>query len=90
MASDHIHIVSTASDLGADVNRLVDMLTQVVTNGATIEKVMKRVSKGNVWTSLAAALGVTVEQAEAVQGLLTAANNVLKDNDISELTDRCG
>lgn len=90
MASDHIYVTPTASDIASDFVRFVDILTQAVTMGDTIEKIMKRISKDGDWTSLSPALNVTSEQAEEIQDLLAAANNVLKDNDIDELIKRCG
>lgn len=90
MASDHIYVTPTASDIASDFVRFVDILTQAVTMGDTIEKIMKRISKDGDWTSLSSALNVTSEQAEEIQDLLAAANNVLKDNDIDELIKRCG
>jgi hypothetical protein len=91
MASDHIYVPPTAGDLASDFSRFVDDLTRVVNNGFAIEKVMKRFSKGNDWTSPKEALGVSDDaRAQAVQGLLVAANNVLKHNDLNELIERCG
>lgn len=90
MASDHIYVTPTASDIASDFVRFVDILTQAVTMGDTIEKIMKRISKDDDWTSLSSALNVTSEQTEEIQNLLAAANNVLKDNDIDELIKRCG
>lgn len=91
MASDHIYVPPTASDLASDFSRFVNDLIRVINDGPVIEKIMKRFPKGNDWTSLKTALGVSSEtQAQAVQELLVAADNVLKHNDLNELIERCG
>lgn len=72
MASQHIEIRHDASRLGADVRQLIDSLRNTKNGLEKCKDIIAQVAAGNDWDALAAKLGVTAADAEAVYNLIVA------------------
>ena len=90
MSTQHIEVVSTASRLGADVRAFVGDLQRVQDAGDKIKAVADQVAFGGDYAALAAKLGCTAAEAEAVYNLLGSVNGELHGTFTAQLLSRCG
>jgi len=88
VASAHIEVVSTASRLGSDVRSLISTLQRVVNDCDKVKAVSDQVALGGDYAALAAKLGVTAAEAEAVYALLGSVNGELHATFISQVLAR--
>lgn len=91
MASQHIEIPgASASRLSGDLRQLVDQLQRTVDHASQVFAVANQVASGGDWVALSAAWGVSAADAETAYNLLTAAQNRLTGNVISDFLARLG
>lgn len=84
MASQHIEIPgASASRLSGDLRQLVDQLQRTVNHASQVKAVADQVASGADW-------GVSAADAETAYNLLTAAQNRLTGNAISDFLARLG
>lgn len=90
MATAHIEVVSTASRLGADVRTLITELQRVVDDVDKVKAISDQVALGGDFAALAAKLGVTTDEAEAVYNLVGSVATELHGTFITQTLSRLG
>lgn len=90
MATAHIEVVSTASRLGADVRTLITQLQRVVDDVDKIKAISDQVALGGDFAALAAKLGTTTAEAEAVYNLIGSVATELHGTFITQTLSRLG
>lgn len=90
MATAHIEVVSTASRLGADVRTLITQLQRVVDDVDKIKAISDQVALGGDFAALAAKLGTSPEEAEAVYNLIGSVATELHGTFITQTLSRLG
>ena len=90
MATAHIEVVSTASRLGADVRTLITELQRVVDDVDKIKAISDQVALGGDFAALAAKLGTTTAEAEAVYNLIGSVATELHGTFITQTLSRLG
>lgn len=90
MATAHIEVVSTASRLGADVRTLITQLQRVVDDVDKIKAISDQVALGGDFAALAAKLGTSPEEAEAVYNLLGSVATELHGTFTTQTLSRLG
>ncbi len=90
MATAHIEVVSTASRLGADVRTLITQLQRVVDDVDKVKAISDQVALGGDFAALAAKLGVTTDEAEAVYNLVGSVATELHGTFITQTLSRLG
>ena len=90
MATAHIEVVSTASRLGADVRTLITELQRVVDDVDKVKAISDQVALGGDFAALAAKLGTSPEEAEAVYNLVGSVATELHGTFITQTLSRLG
>ena len=90
MATAHIEVVSTASRLGADVRTLITELQRVVDDVDKVKAISDQVALGGDFAALAAKLGATTDEAEAVYNLVGSVATELHGTFITQTLSRLG
>jgi len=90
MATAHIEVVSTASRLGADVRTLITQLQRVVDDVDKVKAISDQVALGGDFAALAAKLGTSPEEAEAVYNLIGSVATELHGTFITQALSRLG
>ena len=90
MATAHIEVVSTASRLGTDVRTLITQLQRVVDDVDKVKAVSDQVALGGDFAALAAKLGTTAAEAEAVYNLIGSVATELHGTFITQTLSRLG
>lgn len=90
MATAHIEVVSTASRLGADVRTLITQLQRVVDDVDKVKAISDQVALGGDFAALAAKLGTSPEEAEAVYNLIGSVATELHGTFITQTLSRLG
>ena len=90
MATAHIEVVSTASRLGADVRTLITQLQRVVDDVDKVKAISDQVALGGDFAALAAKLGTSPEEAEAVYNLVGSVATELHGTFITQTLSRLG
>lgn len=90
MATAHIEVVSTASRLGADVRTLITQLQRVVDDVDKVKAISDQVALGGDFAALAAKLGTTTAEAEAVYNLIGSVATELHGTFITQTLSRLG
>lgn len=90
MATAHIEITGSASRLAADVRRAIDALEGLQNTFQDIKAVMDQVALDSDWLALAAKLGVSETEAQAIYNLWGSANTEINGTFLSQLQARAG
>ncbi len=90
MATAHIEVVSTASRLGTDVRTLITQLQRVVDDVDKVKAISDQVALGGDFAALAAKLGTSPEEAEAVYNLIGSVATELHGTFITQTLSRLG
>ena len=90
MATAHIEVVSTASRLGTDVRTLITELQRVVDDVDKVKAISDQVALGGDFAALAAKLGTTTAEAEAVYNLIGSVATELHGTFITQTLSRLG
>ena len=91
MATQHIQIKPGASPYASDLLGLIRTLQSVVDTSRRLKATGDQIAFGGDWAALAAYLGTTAAEAEAVYNLLGSVTNTLTtDAFIAQLLARCG
>lgn len=90
MASAFIDINGNASRTAGKFRYFIDKLNQTRNDYGDLKDVLSQVSLGNDWASLAAVLGVSEAEAEAVYALFASMDTEINGAFISQICSRCG